>query len=129
MEAIDTNLIQTALRESHEEIGIKPEEVKILGKLGDIQSTSSGYLVTPFVGVIPWPYEFNLSVDEVERVFSIPLEWLTIPNHHEEKNVEINNVKLNGVVFFQDYEGELLWGLTARITLELLRALNITSGS
>src|SRR5574341_1065804 len=66
---------ETALREAEEEIGINPRQVRILGRLANM-ITITGFRVTPVVGVIPWPMVFRVGKDEVERVFTIPLEWL-----------------------------------------------------
>lgn len=126
MEPQDMDLVTTALREADEEIGLKPENVLVVGKLGEMQ-TVSGYLITPIVSVIPWPYPFITSPEEVSRIFSIPLEWLAESSHHEERTVTLGDKIIEGVVFFQNYDGELLWGLTARITLELLHAVKLLS--
>jgi len=68
----DLSLEQTALRESYEEIGLKPQDVRILGRLQDYL-TITNYRVTPIVGVMPWPYELYPAEAEVSRVFTIPL--------------------------------------------------------
>jgi 8-oxo-dGTP pyrophosphatase MutT (NUDIX family) len=75
----DTTPEMTALREAHEEIGIDPTKVRILGRMQSLH-TISNYVVTPIVGVIPWPVSFRLEETEVRRVFSIPLNWLADPN-------------------------------------------------
>jgi 8-oxo-dGTP pyrophosphatase MutT (NUDIX family) len=67
----DLNPETTALREAKEEIGLKPGDVRVVGKLERI-ITISNYLVTPVLGLIPWPYSFSLEPEEVSRVFSIP---------------------------------------------------------
>ena len=60
MEETDPDPLHTALRESFEEIGLKPEDVIVAGELGKVQSIS-GYLIYPYVGIIPWPYTFKIS--------------------------------------------------------------------
>jgi len=62
----DRTLLETALRETHEEMGVRPQDVEVLGRLNDTP-TSSGFLITPFVGTIPYPYEFSPSDEEVAR--------------------------------------------------------------
>lgn len=115
----------TALREAYEELKILPQDVVILGQLPPIR-TISNYCVTPVVGMIPWPYSFTLAADEVSRVFSIPLRWLA-----EKENIELRLRQLPGqkkpltVVYFRPFQGELLWGVSAEITLTLLAALGL----
>jgi len=78
------------------------------------------------VGIVPWPFEINLSENEVERVFTIPLEWLANPDNYEEKWMVLRNARQERVVIFRPYEGEVLWGITARLTLNLLRLIEAT---
>ena len=115
----------TALREAHEEIGLPPGEVHILGRLNDF-ITITNYAVTPVVGHIPWPFDLAIQTEEVSRVFTIPLEWLSDPLHHEVRKRSLK--PLSGhvdVIYFQPYDGELLWGATARFTLTLLKILGV----
>ena len=119
----DPNLIHTALREAEEEICLAPQDVTILGQLGTHHSISH-YRITPVVGYIPWPYDFRLSPSEVARLFTIPLAWLAHPSHHEIRYHHIATVTNPiQVVYFQEYDKEILWGATARMTLSLLDCL------
>ena len=111
----------TALRESFEEIGVRPEDVQVLGALGEYL-TVSNYLVTPIVGIIPWPYTFKVHTPEVERVFTIPLEWLSDPLHRQEM---VRKETGRSFITYLPYDGELLWGVTARITVNFLTALGL----
>jgi 8-oxo-dGTP pyrophosphatase MutT (NUDIX family) len=115
----------TALREAYEEIGLAPGEVRILGRLNEF-ITITNYVVTPVVCLIPWPYNFKIQKEEVSRVFTIPLAWLSNPLHHE---VRQRPLKTPGshvdVIYFHPYDGELLWGATARFTLTLLKILGV----
>ena len=128
-EAMDTSPEMTALREAHEEIGIDPSQVKILGKMNSLW-TISNYMVTPVIGVIPWPFPLRLEAVEVSRVFSIPLAWLAQPEHHEIRYraiphpySQVLNREFHPVIYFQPYAGELLWGVSAEITLRLIDIL------
>jgi len=113
----------TALREAHEEIDLSPSDVKILGRLREIR-TISNYCVTPVVGRIPWPYEFQLAREEVSRVFTIPLEWLADLKNHEIKFRELPSPHSPvPVIYFNRFDGELLWGISAEITLNFLESL------
>ncbi|MCC6147989.1 MAG: CoA pyrophosphatase [Anaerolineaceae bacterium] len=120
----DASPVITALREAHEEVGISPDDVKILGSL-PAQPTITGFMVTPVVGKIPWPYEFRLSMHEVDRVFSIPLSWLSDTAHLEERSYVSPGGQAYPVMFFNSYDGETLWGISARITWILLKALQL----
>ena len=115
----DKTLEETALREAQEEMGIRPSDVHILGRVNDV-ATVTGFRVTPVVGVIPFPYAFRISTAEVARVFTIPLRWLANRNHYWEFLHPEAQYRL---VAYQPYDGELLWGATARMTLEFLRTI------
>lgn len=125
----DTTPEMTALREAREEIGLDPTKVRILGRM-QILHTISNYIVTPIVGVIPWPFMFQLEETEVSRVFSIPLNWLADPNNHERRNrtipetlVKILQKDSFPVIYFHPYKDELLWGVSAEITVRLIDIL------
>ncbi len=121
-EADDSSLYQTALREAQEEIGLHPQDVTILGQLGQHRSISR-FAITPVVGYLPWPYRLQLDRQEVARVFTIPLKWLADPLHYRVEQVERDGFGRFPVVYFDEYDGELLWGATARMTLSLLAQL------
>ena len=119
----DTSPENTAMREAWEEIGLRPDDIHLLGRLRPYL-TITNYLVTPVVGVIPWPYELQLETREVSRAFIMPLGWLMDPANHEERPRTLPglNPPVN-VIYFKQYDGELLWGASARLTLALIRAL------
>jgi 8-oxo-dGTP pyrophosphatase MutT (NUDIX family) len=123
----DTTPEGTALREAWEEIGLQPEDVHLLGRLRNYL-TITNYLVTPIVGAILWPYALQLETREVSRVFTIPLAWLMDPANHEERTrlLPEPNPPVQ-VIYFKHYDGELLWGASARLTLALIRALTQTA--
>src|SRR5262249_36600278 len=66
----DADLAATALREAHEEIGLAPADVHLLGALDDIETVSTRFVITPFVGVVPWPYDFHPCPREVDTIFT-----------------------------------------------------------
>ena len=119
----DTDLCYTALREMHEEIGVKPQDVNVFGHLGDMP-VITGFLVRPFVGKIPWPYPLEISNDEVHSVFTIPLQWLADP-HNRTLQFRSYAGREFPVVFFEPYYGYQLWGASAEMTLALLSALGL----
>lgn len=125
IEPDDENYESAALRETQEEIGIDPSEVRILGRL-DSLLTITQFQIVPVVGVIPWPYKLTLNPIEVASVFGVPIEWLSNPAHLETL-FEENSV--SGPHFpiyaFKPYQGEVIWGATARITRNLLQLLDL----
>lgn len=116
---------QTALREAQEEIGLNPGDVQILGRLNDLV-TITHFRVTPVVGIIPWPYDFELSKNEVSRVFSIPLDWMAQSSNWEEYNFTPDGIqKAFPVITYHSYDGEILWGASARITQNFLEVMGL----
>ncbi len=119
----DTDVQMTALREAHEEVGIQPTDVRILGHLKEYITITS-YRVTPVVGVIDWPYPLKLDYKEVSRAFTIPLEWLANPKNYEERKRSLPSpFPPIPVIYYQPYLGEVLWGASARITRGLIQLL------
>jgi len=112
---------QTALRETYEEIGMNPNDINIIGRLSNM-ITISKYRVSPMVGVIPFPYAFKIQNTEVARVFTIPLVWLANKNNYWEFSFGDSN---RSVIAYHPYDGELLWGATARMTLNFLKTLEL----
>lgn len=121
----DENSEETALREAEEEINLSPKDVLILGRLRELR-TITNYCVQPIVGKIPWPYVFKLAKEEVSRVFTIPLEWLADPGNRRIQYRELPDPHSPiPVIYFNKYEGELLWGVSAEITLNFLETLQL----
>ncbi len=118
----DRSLQQTALREAHEEIGLHPQHVEVLGQLNYHYSITR-FKIAPVVGhVYPWPYSFIPDPAEVARIFSIPLSWLA-----DSANYRIEQQHRYGksfpVLLYDEYDGELLWGATARMVQSLISCL------
>lgn len=116
------DLLQTALRETFEEIGIPPEQVEILGRLPDTEVTVSGFRVTPYVGVIPHPYPFRLNAEEIEDLVSVPLAAFRDPANLRVEQREWAPGRRTKVYYYT-YEGQTIWGATARIIKDLVDAL------
>ena len=128
-EETDTSIRHTALREAHEEIGLHPSSVEVLGSL-NTYITISNFQIHPFVSLVPWPTELIPQDSEVAKIFTIPLKWLADERnyslktpHRHHPSVPLSNDRPKAV-YFELYEGELLWGATARMTLSLLQALD-----
>jgi 8-oxo-dGTP pyrophosphatase MutT (NUDIX family) len=121
-ESGDGTLAQTALRETQEEIGIPPECVSILGAMPPYR-TITNYMVYPMVGMLQCPMEFHLNTEEVERAFTIPINWLADQgNAYEQDHVVYDNL-VRKVIHYKDFDGEHLWGFTARVTQQILELL------
>ncbi len=119
----DTSALETALREAEEEIGLQKDSVQIIGSL-DVLLTVTQFQVLPFVGKIAWPYEFSPNPDEVARVFSVPLTWLLNTDNLELRfRYPVPNGPSVPVYYFKPYQDEVIWGATARITLNLLEII------
>lgn len=117
----DRNAVDTALREAYEELGIPPQAVDIIGTL-DPQPVISGYLVTPVVGIVPPDLRLFPAAAEIARVFTVPLSWLADLSHVRVEEREWAGMRYP-VYFYAPYEGEIIWGLTARILRNLLHVL------
>jgi 8-oxo-dGTP pyrophosphatase MutT (NUDIX family) len=115
----ETTPEETALREAHEEIGMAPQDVRVLGRLNNM-ITVTHFRVTPVVGIIPWPYVFRVENAEVARVFTIPLNWLA--DLHNRWEFPFPDRK-RALIAYHPYDGELLWGATARMTVDFLNIL------
>lgn len=118
----ETTPEQTALREAEEEVGIRPGDVRVLGRLNAMITVSS-FRVVPIVGIVAsWPYVFSVGKDEVARVFTIPLNWLA-DQHNRWEFTRQGTTKT--LIAYHPFDGELLWGATARMTVEFLAALGL----
>jgi 8-oxo-dGTP pyrophosphatase MutT (NUDIX family) len=115
----ETTPEETALREAEEEIGLRPSDVTVLGRLSQLITISS-FRVSPIVGVVPWPYAFKVASIEVARVFTIPLLWLSDRNNYWEFFLRDSERSL---IAYHPYDGELLWGATARMTVSFLKTI------
>jgi len=109
----DGSLQDTALREAYEEVGIRQEDVEILGELDSMGTLTSNFLVTPFVGIIPYPYEFTVSKYEIDELIEVPLSVLADDSNYWE---EIRSAEgVTGKASFFKYKDKVIWGATARI--------------
>jgi 8-oxo-dGTP pyrophosphatase MutT (NUDIX family) len=123
----DASLQHTALRESAEEIGLQPDDVRVLGQLDDLLTSNSNYLVRPFVGVIPYPYAFTLDQRETASLIEVPLAFLQANNPPAEEVREHEGRLVRS--FFFDYEDHVIWGATAKIVKQFLALIEASSSS
>jgi len=116
-EPSDSSLRQTALREIEEEIGLKTEDIEILGELDDSIALTSNYVISPFVAFIPYPYTLRTDGREVKETFSVPLSFLM-----DEANFREDH-------YAYEYAGHIIWGATARILRQFIDLLKSESGT
>lgn len=121
-ERIDGDLLGTALRESYEEVGIQPEHVTVMGRLDDLPTFSTNFVIAPFVGVIPHPYPFRPNPLEVAFIFDVPLAVLADPTVSR----TYTRARQDGATIL-DHEfhvaGQVIWGATARILQHFLQVI------
>ena len=119
----DESLVFTALREAEEEIGLAPGLVHIMGLLDDIPTVTEETIVTPVIGRLNAMPELTANPAEVARIFSIPFTVLT---RAENWRMETTTHKGRRYpLYFLDYSGETLWGLSAYVTRQLLNCMNL----
>jgi 8-oxo-dGTP pyrophosphatase MutT (NUDIX family) len=120
---MDDDLLATALREAEEEVGVAASDIDVLGYINH-HHTISEFQVRPYVGVMPWPYELKLDEIEVARAFTMPLNWLAqTSNYRIEERQHPDSNRPWPIVYYDLYDGEMLWGATARMTLSLIEVL------
>jgi 8-oxo-dGTP pyrophosphatase MutT (NUDIX family) len=118
----DRTLFHTALRESEEELGIRPSDVLPLGRLSPIYTVTNFY-VEPFVAAIPQPYEFRPEEAEIAEILEVPVPALLDPAILERKPFPGREE----LVLYYHYQESVIWGATARILSELLEALGASN--
>ncbi|WP_273846214.1 NUDIX domain-containing protein [Rubrobacter calidifluminis] len=115
----DSSLMETALRESHEEVLLDPSRVEVLGRLEKMYIPASGFLVSPYVGLLPKGAEYSLSSPgEVQEVFTVPLEVLMAPETFREIVWRRDGREYEVPVF--SVGDHNIWGATAAMTAGLL---------
>lgn len=108
----DASLLETALRESEEEIALPPDRVEVLGTLDQVVSRF-GILVTPYVGLIPPGLKFQPNPDELESVFQVPVSFFLKDERKRTDVISFRGVTLHVPCWqFEQYE---IWGLSAII--------------
>jgi len=116
-EPSDSSLLQTALREINEEIGLEANSIEILGELDDTLTFVTHYVISPFVAFISIPSTLKTNGREVKGTFSVPLSFL----------MDEANFKQNSQSY--EYEGHIIWGATARILRQFIGLMKSESGA
>lgn len=114
----DGTLVNTALRECAEEIGLMADEVEVLGELDDIVTVASGYIISPFVGLIPWPQALKVDPREADEIIEVPISALLDKDCLREEIKTIDGEA--ATLYFYHYQGRVIWGATAKILNQFL---------
>ena len=117
----DRTLEYTAKREAFEEIGVREEDIEILGQLDDMTTITSHFIVHPFVGVVPFPYAFTLNEREVEHLIEIPLQFFLGYSEPEPVTMDYGGEVFDTPAFI--YEGTVIWGATERILVNFIHLI------
>lgn len=120
VDARDRTPIEAALRESREEIGLKPELVDVLGTLSPYQ-TVTGFLVTPVIGVISADFKALPAPSEVDHIFEVPLAFLLDSANHRRERIEFRGRTRN--YYAIPYGDHYIWGATAAMLINFRQAL------
>jgi 8-oxo-dGTP pyrophosphatase MutT (NUDIX family) len=117
-DSTDLDLSMTALRESDEEVGLLPASVQVLGALKPVRS-KAGLLVMPIVGLVSGEPELRPNPDEIESVFTVPLQFFFDVQPQRDHRINFRGFEL--VVSCFRYDDYVIWGLTARLIVDLMR--------
>jgi 8-oxo-dGTP pyrophosphatase MutT (NUDIX family) len=117
----DRHLLAAALRETHEEVGIEPQAVDVLGSFEGRRTRSTNIMVTPFVGMVHGRPDLRPDPKEVAEIFEVPLGALADPRYRG-----AHRWRRNGAASHQPailYQGQVIWGLTYELTMRFLGLL------
>jgi 8-oxo-dGTP pyrophosphatase MutT (NUDIX family) len=120
MEASDTSAIDTALRETDEEVGLDRRHIEVIGTLPDYQ-TGTGFCVTPVVGILQPPFETKADPFEVAEIFEVPLSFLMDGRHHQRRTAEFATGRRT--FYVMPYQRFFIWGATAGMLRNLFHFL------
>lgn len=120
----DGSLLQCALREAEEEIGILPSKFRIIGELDQTKTTSSNILLSTFVAKLDYPFTIIKNEEEVDEIIEIPLNELCESSKWEKKTVLISDDNEEVETWFFYYNERIIWGATAQLVKQLLNYLH-----
>ncbi len=130
----DETPLSAAIRETWEEIGVRPEDVEVLGELDDAVTLVTKYVMHPFVGVIPYPYQLVANHDEVEEIIAVPIATLMDtscygvvgslgPGDPKTQLARFYEGRPS-MGWFYEFDGHVVWGATARIVKGFLELIS-----
>jgi 8-oxo-dGTP pyrophosphatase MutT (NUDIX family) len=117
LHASDTSLVDTALRELAEEIGIGREFVTVGGFLDPYETVNSGFMILPVVGFVREGFKLQVNAREVAEAFEVPLDYLCDPRNRQRMSVERQGVMREFHTI--PYKGHTIWGATAEMIVNL----------
>jgi 8-oxo-dGTP pyrophosphatase MutT (NUDIX family) len=118
----DSSLEETVFREAHEEIGLLEQDVEILGRIDDTLTVVSEFIVHPFVGFVPYPYEYTINDAEVEKLIKVPITVFDSRNPECQTDVvEYDGMSIQSLAY--EYKGDVIWGATARMMENFMNIL------
>ncbi len=117
----DGTILNTALRECHEEIGIHPDQVEVIGQLSQVVSLH-GIRVTPYVGLVDEGLELVPNPAELDSIFHVPADFLETAEPKRRDRMTYRGMALSVPSYDYDYQGQNyeIWGLSAIVLVELL---------
>lgn len=117
----DKSLLDTALRETWEEIGLPPKDADVLGELDDIATYTTGFIISPFVAIIPFPHKFTANPAEVDEIIEVPLPVLRDKKNFAQEMLEVDGRPI--MQYFYHYRDHVIYGATARIVKHFLEVV------
>ncbi|MFB9211049.1 NUDIX hydrolase [Echinicola jeungdonensis] len=118
-EETDQNLKETALRETEEEIGVKGKEIALIGRLSDLYIPPSNFLVSPYIGYIPYKPVFDPDPKEVSSIIHCDFDTLVDRANRKQKKLQLQSGYAVDAPYF-DIHQEIVWGATAMMLGELM---------
>ena len=123
LELSDDSLLECAYREADEEVGIKKNDIKLLGQLSKVYVYVSNFMVSPYVAFSNTRPQFVIDESEVQQILEVPIPHLLDEKNKRTKDISIRNYLLKDVPYY-DLNGKVLWGATAMMTSELIYLIN-----
>ncbi len=120
----DLGLMETALREAEEEIGLSKSNVKVIAELND-RVTPTLFHITPFVGIFSYPAVFTINEHEIAELIEIPLRELMDDKRHRLGYRDFQNKTYE--IHYYDYDGNTVWGVTGIILHEFIEQIRIAT--
>jgi 8-oxo-dGTP pyrophosphatase MutT (NUDIX family) len=117
----DVETVETALRESYEEIGLEPSRVTVLGELDDVFTAVSSFVITPVVGLVEGGID-NLrpAPDEVKSLLVVPVNRLLDSDVHTTETRSVGEQQYR--IHYYTVGDDIIWGATGRIVYQFLKA-------
>lgn len=122
VDASDASVIETALREAEEEVGLERRHVDVLGTLPDYY-TATGFRVTPVVSLVQPPFDLRADPFEVAEIFEVPLAFLMNGMNHQRRSFDLPNGLGRRTFYAMPYERFFIWGATAGMLRNLFHFL------